>query len=234
MFGMSRSWLTKLQLADGHVGHVAARDHDVTHGGRLAQVLEHLVPALGLGDGELELLHLGHVVAHQVHAGAVTAVLRAGREQLGEHLGGVAVGQPFHLPHLCLVQRVTRGHRVVGPRRVPVVEGGQHVVPQRVVPEIRRVHRVDHVRRDQDGHRRPLFLIAVDRVGERLRQQRTERGLELLQVLDGVAALPERALPVLLGHALVPRDARPIRLHEGTRERVGERLLGGLSGCRGS
>src|SRR3712207_7872921 len=42
----------------------------------------------------------GRRVAHQVHPRAVPAVLRAGRQQLRQHLGGVAVGQALDGPHL--------------------------------------------------------------------------------------------------------------------------------------
>ena len=80
----------------------------------------------------------GGGVADQVHAGAVAAVLRAGRQQLGEHLGGVAVGEPLGHPHVVLVQRVAGGVRVRGPVGAPVGEHREHVVAHRVGVEARR------------------------------------------------------------------------------------------------
>ena len=74
----------------------------------------------------------GGGVADQVHPGAVPAVLRAGGQQLGEHLGGVAVGQALDDPHLVLVQRVAGGVRVARPVGAPVAEHRQHVAADRV------------------------------------------------------------------------------------------------------
>ena len=80
--------------------------------------------AVGLFDLELQLLDLRSVFTHQVHAGAVSAVLRAGGEQFGQHLRGVAVSQTLDGPHLRFVERVARGVRMVWKVRTPVREGG--------------------------------------------------------------------------------------------------------------
>jgi hypothetical protein len=94
------------EVAPGHVGDVAAGDDHVAHARLRPQVGDHgVVPVDGL-ERELELVDRRGGVADQVHAGAVAAVLRAGREQLGEHLGGVAVGEAFGDPHVVLVQGV--------------------------------------------------------------------------------------------------------------------------------
>ena len=100
--------------------------------GRAAQVVEHVAePVVRLAD-ELQLVDDRGGVADQVHAGAVAAVLRAGRQQLGEHLGGVAVGEPLGRPHVVLVQRVAGGVRVRGPVGAAVGEDREHVVADRV------------------------------------------------------------------------------------------------------
>ena len=89
-----------------------------TPGVRL-QVVDHRRRSRSTGlSVELELVDLRGGVADQVHPGAVPAVLRAGGQQLGEHLGRVAVGQPLDHPHLVLVQRVAGGVRVRRPLRV--------------------------------------------------------------------------------------------------------------------
>ena len=115
-----------------HVGDVAAGDHHVAHLGVAAQVVEHLgVPVDGLAE-ELQLVDGRRRVADEVHPGAVAAVLRAGRQQLGEHLGRVAVGQALGRPHVVLVQRVAAGVRVRGPVGTTVGEHRDHVVAHRV------------------------------------------------------------------------------------------------------
>ena len=121
-----------LEPGPGHVGDVAAGDHDVAHRRGAAQVVEHLgVPVDRLAE-ELQLVDRRRGVADQVHPGAVPAVLRAGRQQLGQHLGGVAVGQALGDPHVVLVQRVAAGVRVRGPVGAPVGEHRDHVVAHRV------------------------------------------------------------------------------------------------------
>ena len=83
-------------------------------------------------EGELELVDLRRGVADQVHPGAVAAVLRAGGEQLGEHLGRVAVGQALGHPHVVLVQRVAGRVRVRRPVGAAVGRDRDHVAPDRV------------------------------------------------------------------------------------------------------
>ena len=83
-------------------------------------------------------------------------------------------------------------------------------------------HRVDHLRRDQHRHRGALLLVALDVRVELVGQEVAERRLELLEVLDGVGALPLGGLPLVLGDVLVARQTRPVRLDvvalEGIRE----------------
>ena len=177
------------------------------------------------------LLHLRHVVAHQVHAGAVTAVLGTGGEHLRQHLGGIAVGQPLHDPHVRLVEAVTAGARMVRPVGPPVVERGQHVPADRAVPQVVQVHGVDHLRREEDRHRRPLALVPVDAGQQGLGEEVSERLLQLAQVLDRVLSLPERALPVRPGGRAVAGDAGPVRLPELAPQRVDEGLW--RAGCHG-
>ena len=87
--------------------------------------------SLGL-PSNLSLSITGGGVADEVHPGAVAAVLRAGRQQLGQHLRGVAVGEPLGDPHVVLVQRVAGGVRVGRPVGTAVAEHRDHVVPDRV------------------------------------------------------------------------------------------------------
>jgi hypothetical protein len=97
-----------------------------------------------------------------------------------------------------------------------------------VVLEVGLVHRVDHLRRDEHGHRRALLLVAADVLVELLAQMVAECLLELREVLDGVGALPLGALPLLVGDVLVAGKASPVGLHELALERVLERLLRGM------
>ena len=131
MFSISSRLVEELlEPRPGHVRHVAAGDHDVAHRGRTSQVGEHLrVPVDRLAQ-ELELVDHRGGVADEVHARAVAAVLRAGRQQLGEHLGGVAVREALGHPHVVLVQRVAgrvrvrRDSRCAGRRTPEACSGG--------------------------------------------------------------------------------------------------------------
>ena len=133
MFSISSSSVRKASRR-GH-GMLATSPPETTTSrtaGRAAQVVEHVAePVVRLAD-ELELVDDRGGVADQVHPGAVAAVLRAGRQQLGQHLGRVAVGEPLGDPHVVLVQRVAGGVRVGRPVGAAVGEDRQHVVPDRV------------------------------------------------------------------------------------------------------
>ena len=200
----------RLEPGPRHVGDVATGDHHVAHRRRTPQVVEHVAdPVVRLRD-ELELLDDRRGVADQVHPGAVAAVLRAGRQQLGEHLGGVAVGQPLGRPHVVLVQRVAGGVRVRGPVGAAVGEDRQHVVTDRVGVERLgqrpragrsrvRDHRVHHLRRHEHRHRRALVLVPLEVGVEPVVDQVAEQLAELLDVLDAVGALPLDRGPVLGG-----------------------------------
>ena len=210
----------RLEVLPRHVGHVAAGDHHVPYARVLTQVGEHaLVPVHGL-EGELELVHRRGGVAHQVHPGAVAAVLRAGGQQLGEHLGGVAVGQPLGDPHVVLVQGVAGRVRVGRPDRVPVGGHRDHVPADRVGVEARRVgypvghHRIDHLRRYQHRHRRQRPLVGVEVGVELGAHQVTEHLAELAGVLHAVRALPLRRLPLLPGHLAPAGEPGPVGLDQ--------------------
>ena len=94
--------------------------------------------------------------------------------------------------------------------------------------EVTLVHRVDHLRGNQHRHRRALFLVAADVLVEIVRQELTERLLELHEILDGVGALPLGALPLLLGDVPVAGKPAPVGLYELPLERIHERLLRGM------
>ncbi len=215
-----------LEALDRHVSHVAARNHDVADGRRSPQVLEHRVPALVLLHLEPVLQDLERVVADQVHARAVAAVLRARRDQLGEHLGRVSVREALDRPHVGLVQRVARRHRVGGELGVAVRERRRHVAAHGVAPQIRLVHRVDHLRRDQHRHRGALTLVALDVPVQVVGEEVPERALELDEVLHRVRPLPLGGLPLLDRHVPIAGQSRPVRLDEPAPQRVLERLLG--------
>ena len=125
----------RLEVLERQVRDVAAGDDDVAHAGGGAQVVEHRGLPVDRLELELELRDGGRRVAHQVHAGAVAAVLRAGRQQLGQHLGGVAVGEALDGPHLVLVQRVAGGVRVARGRAGQPVGGDREHVPAHRVGE---------------------------------------------------------------------------------------------------
>ena len=216
-----------LEALHGDVRHITAGDHDVADLRGASQVVEHQLPTFVLLDLELVLEDLQGVVAHQVHARAVAAVLRARGDQLGQDLRRIAMGEALDRPHVGLVQRVARRHRVARPLRLAVAEGGRHVAADPIVAQIRDLHRVDHLRRDEHGHRGPLFLVAADVLQEVVAEVLAEGLLELLEVLHGVGALPLRRLPLLLGHVRVPGEAGPVRFLVRTFEGVAERLVFG-------
>ena len=164
-------------------------------------------------------------VADEVHARAVAAVLRAGRQQLGEHLGRVAVGEPLGHPHVVLVQRVAGGVRVRGPVGTAVAEDRDHVLADRVGVERvgeragagrvdRRRHRVHHLRRHQHRHRRALGLVALEVGVEPLVDEVAEQLAQLLDVLHAVGALPLDGLPLLGGDVLPAGEAGPVGLDQ--------------------
>ena len=214
-----------LEPGPGHVGDVAAGDHHVADLRGVAQVVEHRVESVdGLG-GELELLDDRGRVADQVHPRAVAAVLRAGRQQLGQHLRGVPVRQPLRDPHVVLVQRVAGGVRVRRPVGTTVAQDRDHVVAHRVGVELvgqragptrsrQRHHRVHHLRRDEHRHRGPLGLVALEVEVEALVDEVAHQLAQLLDVLDAVRALPLHRGPLLGGDVAPPREAGPVRLDQ--------------------
>ena len=217
-----------LEVLDRQVRHVAAGDDHVAHRRRPAQVLEHLAVAVLALRLELVLRDLRRGVADQVHARAVPAVLRARRQHLGQDLRRVPVGEPLDGPHVGLVQAVALRVRVRRPLGVALAERRRHVAADRVGAKLALVHRVDHLRRDQHRHRRPLEHVALDVGRQVVGQVVAERRLQLLEVLHGVGALPLRALPLLCGDVPVARKARPVGLGQLALQRVPERLLGGV------
>jgi hypothetical protein len=217
-----------LEPLDRDVGHVAARDDHVAHARGPAQVVEHRVPALVLLHLELVLQYLGRVVADEIHAGAVPAVLRARGDQLRQHLGRVPVCEPFDGPHVRFVQGIASGHRVRRELLVPVRQRRGHVAPNGVGPQVGLVHRVDHLRRDQHRHRRPLLLVAFDVRVQLVGKVVAERAFQLDEVLDRVRPLPLGGLPLLLRHVTEPGETRPVGLDVLALQRVLEGLIGGV------
>ena len=182
------------------------------------------MPVDGLAE-ELQLVDGRGRVADEVHPGAVPAVLRAGRQQLGQHLGRVAVGEALGRPHVVLVEGVAAGVGVRGPVGTAVGEHRDHVVPHRVGVE--RVgqrartagrlvgrHRVHHLRRHQHRHGGPLGLVALEVGVEALVDEVAEQLAQLADVLHAVRALPLGALPLLAGDVLPPGEAGPVGLDE--------------------
>ena len=189
-----------LQPGPRQVGHVPAGNHHVPHPRGGPQVVDHRSEAVGRGQPELELAGRRRGVADQVHPGAVAAVLRAGGQHLGEHLGRVPVGEALHGPHLRLVQRVAGRVRMGRPVRAPVAEHRDHVAAHRVGVEglgearlagrIRGGHRVEHLGWHQHGHGGPLTLVTVEVGEESLVQSGAEDLAELAQVLHAMRPLP--------------------------------------------
>ncbi|OPZ55869.1 MAG: hypothetical protein BWY91_00752 [bacterium ADurb.BinA028] len=222
-----------LEVLPRQVGDVAAGDHDIAHRRGRGEVVEHRLVAVDRLHPELELGHLRRGVADEVHPGAVPAILRAGRQQLGQHLGRVAVGQAFDGPHVVLVQRVARRLGVARPVGAPVGEDGEHVAPDRVAIVGGRVcrargrhtevavargwdHRVEHLRRDEHRHRRPLVLVALEVGVEVIGEQVTHELMQLLDGLHAVAALPLGIAPLGLGDVAPAGQASPVGLDQGT------------------
>jgi hypothetical protein len=182
----------RLQPRERHVGHVATGDDDVAHPRRAVQVVDHRVQPVDRLRHELQLRNLRRRVSDQVHPGAVPAVLRAGRQDLGQHLGGVAVGQALDRPHLLLVQRVAGGERMRRPVGVAVGVDRQHVAADRVgvdrigAGRLGRHDRVEHLRRDQQRHRGPLGLVALEVGIELIADEVAPDGTQLPHVLDAM------------------------------------------------
>ncbi|KAG0554982.1 hypothetical protein M758_12G138300 [Ceratodon purpureus] len=204
-----------------HVGHIATGDDDVTDAWGTAQVVKHLALPVDRLELEAQLIDRRRGVADQVHPGAVTAVLRAGGQQLREYLGGVAVGEALDGPHLVLVQRVASGVGVAGcGADQPVGGDWEHVAANRIGQHGRgrrhlvRHHRVEHLRRQQQRHRRPARLIGLDVDVERLVQQIAVNPPQLPQVLHTVAPLPLRATPLVDSHIREAGQPTPVRLHQ--------------------
>ena len=215
MLGMSSSGRDEgLQRLDGQVGHVAAGDHHVAHAracGAGSRGSARSAP--GLRDLEAVLLHLGHVVAHQVHAGAVAAVLRAGGEHLRQHLGRVAVGQALDRPHVGLVQAVAgrraggSASRVRGRRRRAACSGAPGRAQRSASSMVLSICggiRIDIVARSRWSRSMPAEQVVGKQVAE--------TGLQLLEVLHRVLALPEGGLPLGLGDVPVAGEPAPVRL----------------------
>ena len=211
----------RLEVLERQVRDVAAGDDDVAHARGGAQVVEHGGLPVDRLELELQLGDGGRRVAHQVHAGAVPAVLGAGREQLGQHLGGVAVGEPLDGPHLVLVQRVAGRVRVArGRAGQPVGGDGQHVPAHRVgehaLPSrhLAGHHRVEHLRGQQQRHRGAAGLVGLDVGVERLVEEVAVDAAQLAQVLHAVDALPLGAAPLLLGDVGETGQPTPVGLDE--------------------
>ena len=86
-------------------------------------------------------------------------------------------------------------------------KAGSHVAAHRIVPQVGHVHRVEHVGRDQHGHRRALLLVLGNARGQRLGEQVAQRRLELAQILDGMLALPGGVFPVFLARRPGSRES---------------------------
>ncbi len=222
----------RFQRGDGRVGDISATDDDVAHRWRDAEIIEHLLIAIFLRNLEFQLYHLGHVVANQVHARAVAAILRTSGEQLRKHLGGITMGQTFHGPHVGFVERVAAGLGMARPFRMTVIKRGEHVAAHRVVPQVLVVHGVQHVRRDEDRHRGALFDVALDAGHQRFGDQVAKNVFKFLEVLYRVATLPQRRFPLFLRDVLVARKAPPVRFNELALQRVAERLFAGVDFAR--
>ena len=219
-----------LEVLPRHVGHVAAGDDDVAHLGGAVQVVEHRGVAVDRLAGQLELGELRRRVADEVHPRAVAAVLRARRQHLGEHLGGVAVGEPLDGPHVVLVQAVARRERVARPVGAAVGEDREHVVAHRVgveglgergagrghVAVGARDHRVHHLRRHEHRHRRPLGLVALEVGVEAVLEQVAHQRAQLRDVLHAVRPLPLGVGPLLGGDVTPPRESGPVGLNQLT------------------
>ena len=214
-----------LQARPRHVGDIATRDDHIAYAGRAAKVVEHLGQScVGLGE-ELQLLDLGRGVSDEVHARAVTAVLRTCRQELGQHLGRVAVRESFDRPHLVLVQGVARRVGVARPVGAPVSEHREHVATDGVGVERLRertsacgvgvaCHRVEHLRGHEHRHRGRALDVSLEVGVEPVVDEVAEHGMQLRDVLHAVRALPLRRPPVV-GRDVGPAgEAGPVGLLE--------------------
>ena len=203
-----------LEPDNGDVRDVAARHEHVPDLRRGAHVVEHRPPPLSFANGKPVLHDLLRALSYEIHPRAVPAVLWARSDELDEHLCRIAVREALHGPHVPLVQAVATGPRMARPLLVALRVGREHVAPDGVAPEVLLVHRVQHLRRNEQRHRRVGLLIALDVVCERVREVRTEDLRELPHVLHGVRQLPGARLPLRLRHVPESREPPPVGLDE--------------------
>ena len=182
--------------------------------GRRADVVEHRRAPLALANCESILHDLLRALSDEIHPRAVPAVLRARGHELDEHLRGIAVRQALDGPHVPLVQAVATGPRMARKLRVALRVGREHVAPDGVFPEALLVHRVQHLRRNEQRHRRVFLLIALDAGCKRLGEVRTKDLRELPHVLHGVRQLPGARLPFRLRDVPESREPPPVGLDE--------------------
>ncbi len=213
-----------LQLANRYIGDIPSGNHHVANRGRPAKIVQNLVVTFLGRRLKTGLLHLGHIVADQIHPRAVAAVLGTGGQQLRQDLGRVPMGEPFDHPHVRLMQTVSAGLGMTGPLAHPVAEGRQHVAAQWVAPKVLLVHRVEHLRGEQQRHRCSLALILFDARKQVLGKPLPQDLLQLSKILDRVSTLPQRAFPLRRGDFAVSGKARPVRLHERALERISKWL----------
>src|SRR5574341_809019 len=113
--------------------------------------------------------------------------------------------QPFNNPHVTLMEGVPRGFWMAGPLDVALLEGGQHVTTDRIVPEILLVHCIQHLGRDQQRHCGTLPLVTLDTRQQRIRYTVPKRNLQFTQILSRMLSLPDSASPLLGCYIFVPR-----------------------------
>ena len=132
------------------------------------------------------------------------------------------MGQPLDGPHLVLVQRVAGGVRVAGGRAGQPVGGHRAActgAPGRPASRpssgtLAGHHRVEHLRRQQQRHRRAARLVGLDVGVEGLVEQVAVDPAQLAEVLHAVDALPLGAAPLLLGHVGEAGQPAPVGLDE--------------------
>ena len=144
---------------------ISARDHDVPHRRRLAQIFQNRLVTTALRRLEFPLRNLGNAEPHQIHPRAMAAILRdrwrATPPALSWDSGGSSPPRPTYPTHEDCRGRLWDGSATSHRDR----RTSEHIAANRIMFQIRDIHGVEHLRRHAHRHRRALFLVSRDILG---------------------------------------------------------------------
>ncbi len=106
------------------------------------------------------------------------------------------------------------------PLRMAVFKRGKHIAADRIAPQILLVHRVEHLRRNEQRHRGAFSLVFLNPGNERIGKIFSEDAFQFAQVLNRMLALPQRAAPFVRRHILKTGQSPPVRLYKIALQRI--------------